>query len=660
MGKFENDAREMLRLVGGKDNIAALTHCVTRMRFTLVDPSIADVPAIEALKSAKGSFTQAGQFQVIIGNEVADFYDEFVAISGITGVSKEEAKRLAAKQGNPLQRAMGAIAEVFAPLIPAIITGGLILGFRNVLGDMPYFGPDGNATLASMSVFWSGVNHFLWLIGEAVFHLGIPVGICWSVTRKMGGTEMLGIVMGLTLVSSQLLNAYAVAGATEETWAQYSWNFGFAQVHMVGYQAQVIPAILAAITFNYLERFFKKIIPTIIQMIFVPFCSILLAVMAAHFVLGPIGWTLGSAVSAVVNAGITGDFRVIFGAIFGFLYAPLVITGLHHMTNAIDLQLIADFGGTMLWPMIALSNIAQGSAVLAMIVLQKRDENAEQVNIPASLSCYLGVTEPAIFGVNLKYMFPFVCGMIGSACAGFLSCLFSCTANAIGVGGLPGILAMQPQSMLPYALCMLVAIVVPFILTFIVGKNQGIDKAAAAAGAKAEALEAEQAAHEAAVASLPDRVNASYAANTVVSPMSGVAVDITSVPDPVFASLAMGKGVAIEPANGAVYSPVDGTITMLAGTGHALGLLADDGTEILIHIGIDTVELNGAPFTPRCKANDKVKAGQLLMIADLPAIQAAGKPTTTMVIVTNSDDYSKITPNLGNCTAGQVVVNLAK
>ncbi len=660
MGKFENDAREMLRLVGGKDNIVALTHCVTRMRFTLVDPSIADVPAIEALSAAKGSFTQAGQFQVIIGNEVSDFYDEFVAISGITGVSKDEAKKLAAQQGNPFQRAMGAIAEVFAPLIPAIITGGLILGFRNVLGDMPYFGPDGASTLASMSQFWSGVNHFLWLIGEAVFHLGIPGGICWSVTRKMGGTEMLGIVMGLTLVSSQLLNAYAVAGATEETWAQYSWDFGFTQVHMVGYQAQVIPAILAAITFNYLERFFKKIIPTIVQMIFVPFCSILLAVMAAHFVLGPVGWMLGSAVSSVVQAGITGNFRVLFGAIFGGLYAPLVITGLHHMTNAIDLQLIADYGGTMLWPMIALSNIAQGSAVLAMIVLQKKDENAEQVNIPASLSCYLGVTEPAIFGVNLKFMFPFVCAMIGSACAGLLSCLFSCTANAIGVGGLPGILAMQPQSMLPYALCMAVAVVVPFVLTFIVGKRQGIDKQAAAAGEIAAALEAEHAAHEAAVASMPNHINAVDAPNTIAAPMSGVAVDMTGVPDPVFASLAMGKGVAIEPTEGGVYAPVSGTITMLAGTGHALGLLADDGTEILIHIGIDTVELNGEPFTPKCKANDKVKAGDLLLIADLPAISKAGKPTTTMVIVTNSDDYASIDPKLGACNAGQEVVKLSK
>ena len=652
MGKFEHDAREMLRLVGGKENIAALTHCVTRMRFTLVDPSIADVPAIEALSAAKGSFTQAGQFQVIIGNEVNDFYDEFVAISGIEGVSKDEAKRIAAQQGNPLQRLMGAIAEVFAPLIPAIITGGLILGFRNVLGDMPYFGPEGNATLASMSVFWSGVNHFLWLIGEAVFHLGIPVGICWSVTRKMGGTEMLGIVMGLTLVSSQLLNAYAVPGATAETWEQYSWNFGFAQVHMVGYQAQVIPAILAAITFNYLERFFKKITPSIVQMIVVPFCSLLLGVMAAHFVLGPIGWALGSGVSAIVNAGITGPFRVLFGAIFGGVYAPLVITGLHHMTNAIDLQLIADFGGTMLWPMIALSNIAQGSAVMAMTVLQKGDEDAEQVNIPAALSCYLGVTEPAIFGVNLKYVFPFVCAMIGSSIAGFLSCLFSCTANAIGVGGLPGILAMQPQSMLPYALCMLVAIVVPFILTFIVGKRKGIDK-------EAQAKVAAEAAKAAAPAAA-SHIDAVDEPGTLAAVMDGTAVAMIDAPDAVFASLAMGDGVVIEPSNGALYSPVSGTVTMVFDTKHAIGLLADDGAEILIHIGVDTVELGGAPFTAHCAAGDKVKAGDLLMEVDLDALEAANKPSATMVIVTNTDAFKAIAPVVGPIKAGQASCKLTK
>lgn len=315
----------------------------------------------------------------------------------------------------------------------------------------------------------AGIDHFLWLIGEAVFHM-LPVGICWSVTKKMGTTQMLGIVLGLTLVSGQLLNAYAV-GSTAAADIPV-WDFGFAQVQMIGYQAQIIPAILAAFTLVYLEKFFRRITPQAISMIVVPFASLLLAVMAAHFVLGPIGWKVGSAISAVVYAGITGPLKVVFGMVFGFLYAPLVITGLHHMTNAIDLQLIADFGGTMLWPMIALSNIAQGSAVLGMIYVQRKNAAAQEVNVPACLSCYLGVTEPAIFGVNLKYTFPFICGMIGSGIAATISVLTNTTANAIGVGGIPGILSIQPTYMLSFGIAMLVAIVVPFVLTVIVAKKK--------------------------------------------------------------------------------------------------------------------------------------------------------------------------------------------
>ncbi|MGN0286061.1 MAG: PTS system trehalose-specific EIIBC component [Atopobiaceae bacterium] len=482
MGKYEHDADEMLRLVGGKENINAVTHCMTRMRFVLNDPSKADVKGIEALKSVKGSFTQAGQFQVIIGNDVADFYNDFTRNGDFNEVSKDEAKKAAAKNQNGLQRAMGALAEVFAPLIPAIITGGLILGFRNVIDSIAFFG-NGTLTLVDISQFWKGVDSFLWLIGEAIFHTGIPVGICWSVTKKMKGTPMLGIVLGLTLVSGQLLNAYNVASTAAADIPK--WDFGFVQVNMIGYQAQVIPAVLAALTLGYLERFFRKITPAVVQMIVVPFCSLLLAVMAAHFVLGPVGWAIGSAISAVVYWGITGPVRVLFGAVFGFIYAPLVITGLHHMTNAIDLQLIADFGGTNLWPMIALSNIAQGSAVLGMWYLQRnrpgikqstreRNDVAQQINIPAIISCYLGVTEPAMFGVNLKYMFPFACGMIGSACAAVVCTLMSVTANAIGVGGLPGILSIQPQYMGWFALCMLIAVVVPFVLTVIEGKKHHV------------------------------------------------------------------------------------------------------------------------------------------------------------------------------------------
>lgn len=481
MGTYESDAKRLLELVGGASNIAAVTHCMTRMRFVLNDPDKADVPGIEALGSVKGSFTQGGQFQVIVGNDVAAFYNDFTAIAGIEGVSKDEAKAAAKQNQNPLQRAMTSIAEVFAPLIPAIIVGGLILGFRNCIDSIAFF-EDGTKTLVDISRFWAGVDGFLWLIGEAVFHTGIPVGICWSVMRKMGGTQMLGIVLGLTLVSPQLLNAYSV-GSTAASDIPV-WDFGFAQVHMIGYQAQVIPAILAAVTLGYLERAFRKVTPEVISMIVVPFCSLLLAVMAAHFVLGPIGWWLGSGISSAVYAGITGPFRALFGALFGFFYAPLVITGLHHMTNAIDLQLIADFGGTMLWPMIALSNIAQGSAVLGMAYLQRSNERAQQVNVPAIISCYLGVTEPAMFGVNLKYSFPFLCAMAGSGIAGVVCVASGVTANAIGVGGLPGFLSVQPRFWLMFFVCMAICVAVPFLLTVVLGKRKGVgtDREAELAG----------------------------------------------------------------------------------------------------------------------------------------------------------------------------------
>ena len=651
MGKYEHDAREMLKLVGGRENIVAVTHCMTRMRFALADPSKADVPAIEALPVVKGSFTQAGQFQIIIGNDVADFYDDFVAISGVSEASKADVKAAAVGNQNPLQKAMGAIAEVFAPLIPAIITGGLILGFRNVLGDMPYFGPDGTQTLASLSQFWTGVYSFLWLIGEAVFHLGIPVGICWSITKKMGGTPMLGIVLGLTLVSSQLMNAYAVPSATAADWATHTWDFGFAQVHMIGYQAQVLPAILAAICFNYYERFFKKITPTVVQMIVVPFCSLLLGVMTAHFIVGPIGWAIGAAIGNIVNLGITGPFRILFGAIFGAVYAPLVITGLHHMTNAVDLQLIADYGGTMLWPMIALSNIAQGSAVVAMSVLQKKDDKAQQVNIPSFISCYLGVTEPAMFGVNLKYTFPFICAMIGSSLAAIVCTATGTTANAIGVGGLPGILSIQPAYIASFAICMLIAVVVPFTLTFVIGKRKGIDKGV---GVENVSLEGNE------IAAIPAAQDLSSLSvdGTLRAVVTGTAVPLSEVEDQVFASGTMGKGIGIRPTEGEVVAPADALVTvMMAETGHAVGLKLGNGMEVLIHVGIDTVEMNGDGFEVHVRQGQLVHAGDPLVSFDRAKIAAAGKKDTVMEIVTEPGEAGELTlTESGSVRAGKTPV----
>lgn len=649
MGRYVEDAKELLELVGGKSNIAAVSHCMTRMRFALNEPAKADVKKIEAMKAVKGSFTQSGQFQVIIGNTVSDFYNDFVAVAGIEGVSKDAVKQAAKQNQNVLQRIVTALAEIFAPLIPAIITGGLILGFRNCI-DSLYLFENGTKTLCDISQFWAGIDSFLWLIGEAVFHM-LPVGICWSVTKKMGTTQMLGIVLGLTLVSGQLLNAYAVAGTAAEDIPV--WNFGSFQINMIGYQAQVIPAILAAFTLVYLEKFFRKITPQVVSMIVVPFCSLLLAVIAAHFILGPVGWKIGSVISTVVYAGITGSFKVIFGAVFGFVYAPLVITGLHHMSNAIDLQLIADYGGTMLWPMIALSNIAQGSAVLGMIALQRKDAEAQEVNVPACISCYLGVTEPAIFGVNLKFAYPFVCGMIGSACAAIVCVATSTTANAIGVGGLPGILSIQPQYMASFAICMAIAAAIPFILTFTVGKKKFAEIKAQNNGENGMAEKEQSAADSISYLEETEEELKEWKAF-----LKGKVIPLKEVKDGVFSEGVMGDGLAIVPENNILYAPVNGTITVLMEESrHACGMRLKNGMEILLHVGIDTVDMKGDGFQYLVKEGETVKAGTPLLQFDRDKIKAAGHPDTTVCIITEQGNGGEILFHTGiDADAGKTTI----
>lgn len=525
MGKYTQDAQQLLRLIGGKENIAAVSHCVTRMRFVLNDPSKADVEAIEAMKVVKGSFTQAGQFQVIIGNAVADFYNDFVKVAGVEGVSKDAVKQAAKKNQNVLQKVIAALAEIFAPLIPAI---------------------------------------------------------------------------------------------------------------------------MAAFVLVYLERFFRKISPQVISSVVVPFCSLVLAVMAAHFIVGPIGWKIGSAISSVVYAGITGSFKVVFGAIFGFVYAPLVITGLHHMSNAIDLQLIADYGGTMLWPMIALSNIAQGSAVMGMIILQKKNVAAQEVNVPAGISCYLGVTEPAIFGVNLKYGFPFICGMIGSAISAAVCVMTSTTANAVGVGGIPGILFIQPKYMGRFAICMVIAFVIPMTLTFIVGKKKlsMADRVGAGDSADTVDVSAEAGSISATENTETTELNGD-GANTLRAFLTGKVIPLKEVNDGVFSEGVMGDGLAILPENDTLYAPCDGEVTVLMDESrHACGLTLENGMEILLHIGIDTVEMQGDGFEYLVSLNQKVKQGTPLVRFDREKIRTAGHPDVTVCIVTeegNAKDFEFVT-----------------
>ena len=623
---------------------------MTRMRFVLVDPKKADEKAIENIPSVKGTFTQAGQYQVIIGNDVAVFYNEFTAYAGIEGVSKDAVKAAAKTGQNPVQRIMGALGEIFAPLIPALICGGLILGFRNVIGEINFFA-DGTQSLADISQFWAGMYQFLWLIGEAVFHM-LPVGIVWSITKKMGTTQILGIILGLTLVSPQLLNGFSVASTPAADIPV--WDFGFAQVQMIGYQGQVISAMLAGFVLVFLEKFFKKHCPEVVSMIVVPFCSLVPAVVIAHTVVGPIGWRIGDALANVVYNGLFSSFGWLFAGVFGLLYAPLVMTGLHHMTNAIDSQLVNTYEGTILWPMIALSNIAQGSSVLAMSLLQKKNERAQQVNVPACISCYLGVTEPALFGVNLKYGFPLVCGMIGSCIAAMVSVGFGVEAFSIGVGGLPGILSIKTPYYLPFLAAMAIAVVVPFVLTLIVGSRKltaaergKTDGAAAGTDSSAAELTAENGS-QSGTAEEASAGNEMELTGEIKSVLSGRVIPIEEVEDNVFSQKIMGDGVAVEPEDTVVKAPADATVTVVMKEScHACGLTLANGLELLIHVGIDTVDMNGDGFQLFVDEGQKVRAGDPLIQFDPEKIRAAGHPLTTMLIVTGEGDAKNVAMHSG-------------
>lgn len=633
MGKFEKQAQELLDAIGGKENISAVTHCATRMRFVLNDDAKADKKRIENISTTKGMFTNAGQFQVIIGNDVATFYNDFSAVSGIEGVSKEAAKSAAKSNQNVVQRLVGTLSEIFTPLLPAIIVGGLILGFRNILEGVQF----GGSTIVENSQFWAGVNSFLWLPGEAIFHF-LPVGIAWSVTRKMGTTQILGIVLGITLVSPQLLNAYAVNGTSAAEIAKnWSWDFGFFTMDKIGYQAQVIPAMAAGFLLAYLEKFFRKHIPEAVSMIFVPLFALIPTIIAAHAIIGPIGWKIGQGISFVVNTGLTSSLSWLFGGIFGILYAPLVITGLHHTTLAIDSQLIADFGSTILWPLIDLSNIAQGAAVFAVYLLHKKNKKEAEISVPATISAWLGVTEPAMFGINLKYLYPFVAAMIGSGIAGMVSTLMGVRTNSIGVGGLPGILAIRGEDMLKFTIPMVIAIVVPIILTFFF-RQAGIFNKIDLVGAGDAAFASDPATLEGAQQIAKTEIPKGTLVN-VTSPLSGEVRELATATDPVFSQGIMGQGVIIEPSEGVLTAPFDGIVSAFFPTKHAIGLISDAGVEILMHIGMDTVKLDGKGFEAFVSQGDHVTQGQRLLTFDIDLIKSQGLIVETPVIVTNQDSF---------------------
>lgn len=487
MGKYRSEAKKLLELVGGKGNIASVTHCATRMRFALVDEAKANVKEIQGLPTVKGTFTNAGQFQVIMGNDVGDFYKDFIGLSGIESASKEDVKKAAMTKQPLLQRMVAHLAEIFVPLIPALVAGGLMLGLGNFLqASLPFLG---GKSFKEVSEIARVVLFFTDWIGGAVFGM-LPVLVCWSTVRKFKGNEALGIVLGLMLVSGVMLNAYVYGNMAGEginvkdallngnekygiEAGKHILNLGLTQLTLIGYQAQVLPAIFAGIAMCYIEKFFNKRTPEVLKLVWVPFITLIVTGFLTILFIGPFARILGEWLVAVFAFLFKTPGLKYFGALlFGSAYAPLVITGLHHTFIAVDLQLSAASGGTFIWPLIALSNIAQSGAVLATYFLYKKDKKQESVSLSATVSACFGITEPAMFGANLKFMYPFYAALVGSAVGALISVAFDVMAAGIGVGGLALAFLSIKEGVIAFWIASITAFGLAFILTFVFSKTK--------------------------------------------------------------------------------------------------------------------------------------------------------------------------------------------
>ncbi|MCH3948248.1 MAG: glucose PTS transporter subunit IIA [Olsenella sp.] len=628
---YAEAAREVLEAIGGSSNIVSAAHCATRLRLVIADDSKIDKAKLDDVVGAKGNFQAAGQLQVIFGTGTVDkVFDEFIKQAGITAASKAEAKEAAANQGNAFQRAIKVLSDVFVPIIPAIVASGMLMG---IMGALSYMGSQDIIALDTTSVWWRIAS----LINAcALGNLQILLG--FSAATVFGGNPYLGASLGALLISSDFINAYSASTAIAEgTMITLDVIPGVYSIDWVGYQGHVIPILVGVWILCFFEKRLHKVVPEMFDLFLTPLLSVSLAAYITILFVGPVFVWLENNILGLLMWLLQVPFGIGY-IIIGLIYSPSVVTGLHQMYTAIDVSMLAQYGVTYWLPIASAANIAQGGACLA-VALKTHSEKAKSLAVPAGISCLLGITEPAIFGVNLPNMKPFVAGMIGSACGALCCFIFNLAASGTGVTGIFGVLLCIAQP-LQYIIMFAVAFGVAFGISSAVYR----DKDAAAAPEKV-AAETAAAADEVRALEAEEKAEAPAAApkaETIGAPATGTAIALTDVSDPVFASLAMGRGIAVEPTDGKIVSPVDGTVTVVAETGHALGLLSDSGAEILIHIGIDTVELKGEPFTPFAKVGDHVKRGDVLMEADLGAIKAAGKAATTMLVITNTDAYTSV------------------
>ncbi|CAH1057763.1 PTS system trehalose-specific EIIBC component [Paenibacillus pseudetheri] len=640
------NVEDIVRAVGGKENIEVATHCVTRLRFSLYDESKVDSEALDRNELVKGQFSSQGQFQIVIGPGTVDkVYDEMIQITGGSRSSKDEVKSAAARKQNPLQRAIKTLADIFIPILPAIVTAGLLLGINNILTGPGIFFD--NQSLVDVYPAWKDIAAIINTIASTAFTF-LPALIGWAAVTRFGGSPLLGIVLGLILVHPDLLSAYNYASASTEgtvpTWNLFGWH-----LEKIGYQGQVLPVLVSAYILARLEKFLNRRVHDSIKLLVVAPVTLLITGFLAFTVIGPVTFGIANAITSGLIF-VFDHFALLGGLIYGGFYALLVITGMHHTFLAVDVQLIGSEGGTFLWPMLALSNIAQGAAALAMMFVV-REQKAKGLAATSSVSAFLGVTEPAIFGVNIRYRYPFIFGMIGSGIAGMLLTVNQVRASSIGVGGIPGFLSIFPNQWGVFFMGMLIVLIMPFVATVLYGRSVvGRSEKNTATKATTTVSETDNLNSRPIVQESQDSVNILE----LISPLSGTAVSLEQVPDPAFAEKQMGEGIAIEPSEGKVYAPFDATVAHVIKSKHALILEHASGVQILIHVGINTVSLKGSGFTTHKNIGDKVQAGELLLEFDMEAISAAGYPLITPIIIPAGQDMvEKIEEKTGPAAARQ-------
>ena len=624
---YKSVAQQIYDKVGRKENLISAAHCATRLRLVLADNAKCDAKAVEDIDGVKGVFSASGQLQIILGTgTVNKVYDEFIAISGLTAASKEEVKAAAAAKQNIFKRAIKTLGDIFVPIIPAIVASGFLMGIMEALTFM--------VNNDFLNIDTSGSIYVFANLFANTAYVFLPILIAYSAAKAFGGNPYLGAVIGMLMIHPDLQNAWTVA--TQGVLQTQSVWFGLYSVDMVGYQGHVIPVIIAVWVMCFIEKRLHKVVPAMLDLFVTPLVSVFVTGYLTYSIIGPVFVFVEN---SIIN-GIQWLISLPLGLgslIMGGLYSTTVVGGIHHMYTVIDVGQLAQYGLTFWLPLASAANIAQGAATLA-VAIKTKNGKTKAVALPSALSCFMGITEPAIFGVNLRFFKPFICGAIGGAAGAMYASIVSLGASGTGVTGIFGLLLCLHDP-INYIIMFAISAGVAFVLTWLFGYKDPAE------APKAKAPEIEIPAIEA-------------RPGTVYAPVSGTAIPSEEIPDETFATGVLGRGIGINPDFGLVVAPFDGEISSVVETRHAVGITSPDGIELLIHVGVDTVAMNGDGFECLVQEGQQVKAGDKLIIFDREKIAAAGHPDCVVILVTNADDYENLSIKTGSCKAMDSVITV--